>query len=149
MEIDRVENGGPLKKVRTSRRVILNVGGTRFETTCETLLDKEKDSFFVPLLSGKFDDFEEDGSIFIDRDADLFAKILTFLRSGHIVDTDPDFLMRLITEAQYYQFSDLEILLKKALGIIDKDGNELIPYEEKLNEIRAVVPLSQEIFQYK
>jgi hypothetical protein len=49
------------------RRVKLNVGGVRFETSAATLA-KYDDSYFGALFSGRFElRPDEDGSIFLDR----------------------------------------------------------------------------------
>eukprot|EP00962_Isochrysis_galbana_P057548 scaffold29968_cov112-Isochrysis_galbana.AAC.7 len=54
-----------LSKLR--RRVKLNVGGVRFETSAATLA-KYDDSYFGALFSGRFElCTDEDGSIFLDR----------------------------------------------------------------------------------
>ena len=59
--------------------VRLNVGGTLFATTRSTL---NRVPFFDRLTDGSFDDLDEDGVAFIDRDPRYFAAILSFLRCG-------------------------------------------------------------------
>jgi N-acetylneuraminic acid mutarotase len=63
-------------------RVKLNVGGRRFQTSVSTLRSKPG-NFFDALFSGRYDIAQlEDGSVFIDRDGDLFVHVLEYLRDG-------------------------------------------------------------------
>ncbi|XP_013999788.1 BTB/POZ domain-containing protein KCTD3 isoform X2 [Salmo salar] len=62
----------------------LNVGGTRFSTSRQTLM-WIPDSFFSSLLSGTISSLlDETGAIFIDRDPTAFAPILNFLRTKEL-----------------------------------------------------------------
>ncbi|XP_058880279.1 BTB/POZ domain-containing protein KCTD3-like isoform X2 [Acipenser ruthenus] len=62
----------------------LNVGGTRFSTSKQTLM-WIPDSFFSSLLSGRISTLrDETGAIFIDRDPTAFAPILNFLRTKEL-----------------------------------------------------------------
>lgn len=62
----------------------LNVGGTRFSTSRQTLI-WIPDSFFSSLLSGRISTLrDETGAIFIDRDPTAFAPILNFLRTKEL-----------------------------------------------------------------
>ncbi|XP_038667615.1 BTB/POZ domain-containing protein KCTD3 isoform X2 [Scyliorhinus canicula] len=62
----------------------LNVGGTRFSTSRQTLM-WIPDSFFSSLLSGRISTLrDETGAIFIDRDPTAFAPILNFLRTKEL-----------------------------------------------------------------
>ncbi|XP_051579346.1 BTB/POZ domain-containing protein KCTD3-like isoform X1 [Myxocyprinus asiaticus] len=62
----------------------LNVGGTRFSTSRQTLT-WIPDSFFSSLLSGRISTLrDETGAIFIDRDPTTFAPILNFLRTKEL-----------------------------------------------------------------
>ncbi|KAF2191928.1 hypothetical protein K469DRAFT_718990 [Zopfia rhizophila CBS 207.26] len=63
----------------TDRRITLQVGERRFVTTRETL---EESGFFASLLSGRWDNAQEDGSYFVDADPTLFEHILRYLRRG-------------------------------------------------------------------
>jgi len=65
------------------RRIKLNIGGTRYETSAATLTRYEN-SYFGVLLSGRFEleRDEEDGSIFLDRNGAIFGTVLEFLRTG-------------------------------------------------------------------
>jgi len=81
----------------------LNVGGTVFQTTWDTLT-KYSDSMLSAMFAGKIPVKLEDGYVFIDRDGKHFKKILSFLRNGSI---DPpasrDKCIELLREAQFYQ----------------------------------------------
>uniref|UniRef100_A0A8C4N530 BTB/POZ domain-containing protein KCTD3 n=1 Tax=Eptatretus burgeri TaxID=7764 RepID=A0A8C4N530_EPTBU len=62
----------------------LNVGGTQFSTSRQTLT-WVPDSFFSSLLSGRISSLrDETGAIFIDRDPTAFVPILNFLRTKEL-----------------------------------------------------------------
>ncbi|KAK6488915.1 BTB/POZ domain-containing protein KCTD3 [Huso huso] len=62
----------------------LNVGGTRFSTSRQTLM-WIPDSFFSSLLSGRISTLRDGtGAIFIDRDPTAFTPILNFLRTKEL-----------------------------------------------------------------
>ena len=64
-----------------SPKVVLNIGGQRFETSQATLL-KVPRSFFSRLLSGAVQvSRDSDGAYFIDREGLLFHHILAWLRA--------------------------------------------------------------------
>ncbi|PRP85000.1 hypothetical protein PROFUN_07288 [Planoprotostelium fungivorum] len=87
-----------------ARRVNLNVGGTRFTTTKETLLQLE-DTYFSAMLANS-DHFkpEDDGSYFIDRSPKYFEIILQYLRSGTICTQGMtrEQMRELVSELDYY-----------------------------------------------
>jgi N-acetylneuraminic acid mutarotase len=63
-------------------RVILNVGGYRYETSVQTLR-RLPHTFFDAYFSGRYaQDVCADGSIFIDRDGEHFGQVLQYLRDG-------------------------------------------------------------------
>nr|XP_033324304.1 BTB/POZ domain-containing protein KCTD3 isoform X3 [Megalopta genalis] len=81
--------------------VHLNVGGTRFSTSKQTLT-WVPDSFFTTLLSNRIASHkDEDGALFIDRDPKLFSIILNYLRTKDIDLKSVD-LRTLRHEAEYY-----------------------------------------------
>lgn len=72
----------------SNKIVYLNVGGVFYDTTYETLT-KYENSYFIPLLSGKFSiEKDRNDRIFIDRNGKTFKKILNFLRNGVIEDSE-------------------------------------------------------------
>ncbi|KAI5747208.1 hypothetical protein M8J77_012308 [Diaphorina citri] len=86
--------------------VHLNVGGTRFSTSIQTLM-WVPDSFFTALLSGRISSLkDETGAIFIDRDPKVFAIILNYLRTRDI-DLKSTDLRTLRHEAEYYGIAPL------------------------------------------
>ncbi|CAH0391876.1 unnamed protein product [Bemisia tabaci] len=86
--------------------VHLNVGGTRFSTSRQTLM-LVPDSFFTALLSGRISSLkDETGAIFIDRDPKTFAIILNYLRTRDIDLKNTD-IRTLRLEAEYYGIAPL------------------------------------------
>jgi BTB/POZ domain-containing protein KCTD9 len=95
------------------RQITLQVGERRFITTRETLVAES--GFFAALLSGCWDDVQEDGSYFIDADPNLFEHILRYLRravfplfydlaKGH----NHALYLALLGEARYFQIPRLQ-----------------------------------------
>ncbi|XP_043271801.1 BTB/POZ domain-containing protein KCTD3 isoform X2 [Venturia canescens] len=86
--------------------VHLNVGGTRFSTSCQTLT-WIPDSFFTALLSNRMTSRrDENGALFIDRDPKIFAIILNYLRTRDIDLKNMD-IRALRHEAEYYGITPL------------------------------------------
>ncbi|CAG0893495.1 unnamed protein product [Cyprideis torosa] len=88
----------------------LNVGGTRFFTSRQTLT-WVPESFFTALLNGRIASLkDETGAYFIDRDPSLFALILNFLRTKQISlppDLSPSWLSSLRHEAEFFSLTPL------------------------------------------
>ena len=86
------------------RRVKLNVGGDKFETTLSTLT-RHPDSTLAVMFSGRHEVPQDDGGyVFIDRDGTHFRTILNFLRTGVLdVPTSQKAASELTRELQYYQ----------------------------------------------
>ncbi|XP_040286365.1 BTB/POZ domain-containing protein KCTD3 isoform X2 [Bufo bufo] len=90
----------------TGEIIQLNVGGTRFSTSRQTLM-WIPDSFFSSLLSGRISTLrDETGAIFIDRDPTAFAPILNFLRTKEL-DLRGVSLNVLRHEAEFYGITPL------------------------------------------
>ncbi|XP_015263145.1 PREDICTED: SH3KBP1-binding protein 1 isoform X1 [Gekko japonicus] len=86
--------------------VQLNVGGRRFSTSRQTLT-WIPDSFFSSLLSGRISTLkDETGAIFIDRDPNIFAPILNFLRTKEL-DLRGTNISLLLHEAEFYGITPL------------------------------------------
>eukprot|EP01116_Phalansterium_solitarium_P002178 TRINITY_DN1203_c0_g1_i5.p1 TRINITY_DN1203_c0_g1~~TRINITY_DN1203_c0_g1_i5.p1 ORF type:complete len:504 (+),score=75.00 TRINITY_DN1203_c0_g1_i5:28-1512(+) len=84
--------------------VRLNVGGTPYSTARSTLT-KFRDSMLGAMFSGQFAlNTDRDGQVFIDRDGELFAPVLSFLRTGRwALPTDSPLLVEHIRrEAEYF-----------------------------------------------
>ena len=88
-----------------SDAVELNVGGQLFSTSPETLLGGSgSKGFFAALLATENLPKDRDslGHIFLDRDPDLFAALLRYLRSG-VWSCPPGFVARdVLQEARFY-----------------------------------------------
>ena len=97
--------------------VKLNVGGVRFTTTRETLLNEPGSSFFRRLI-GDSDMLpgaskDEEGCLFIDRDGDLFRSIVDWLRGGlRPWQCSSEYSARLMQEAEYFDLPRLQAELR-------------------------------------
>lgn len=115
-----------------SEVIQLNVGGIRYTTTKSTLTSRESDAFFARLLQARFkllliilsvqaaeiSELPEpwgmaacrldSGAYFIDRDGELFAYVLDYLRNGKLLLPD-NFkeIARLREEALFYQIEGM------------------------------------------
>ncbi|KAH6716314.1 BTB/POZ protein [Leptodontidium sp. MPI-SDFR-AT-0119] len=101
-----------------SRQITLQVGERRFVTVAETLTHES--GFFAALLSGRRDNEQADGSLFIDADPELFEHVLRYLRRGVLpifYDSakghDYSLYLALLEEAKYFQIPRLENWLKR------------------------------------
>jgi len=82
--------------------VRLNIGGKLFYTTPDTLRSRG-DNFFTGLLSGRISSTkDENGAYFIDRNGDLFAPILDYLRSGELIIPKHIEVSQIENEAQFF-----------------------------------------------
>ncbi|XP_005348911.1 BTB/POZ domain-containing protein KCTD3 isoform X1 [Microtus ochrogaster] len=99
--------GGFAAAAASSGEIVqLNVGGTRFSTSRQTLM-WIPDSFFSSLLSGRISTLrDETGAIFIDRDPAAFAPILNFLRTKEL-DLRGVSISVLRHEAEFYGITPL------------------------------------------
>lgn len=70
-----------------SRIVRLNVGGTRYEVSRNTLMRLEG-SMLAILISGQWREGDVEDEIFIDRDGNRFKYILDYLRSDWVYVSD-------------------------------------------------------------
>ena len=96
----------PPKRASTSR-VTLNVGGTRFETTVDTLRNFSG-SFFDMMFGGMHEArADPDGSYFIDRSGEHFGAVLNFMRTGKVkLPTSQADFEAVCEEMQYYQLDE-------------------------------------------
>eukprot|EP00736_Rhodelphis_marinus_P008664 Rmarinus@m.3724 len=96
-------------------RVKLNVGGTTFDTTVETLTMRSL--FFQSMFSGRYMDPQDDaGIIFIDRSGELFSYVLQFLRTGFLSDPGSNVLHALELEAQFFLIEELSTWIQERLS---------------------------------
>uniref|UniRef100_A0A182W2V6 BTB/POZ domain-containing protein KCTD3 n=1 Tax=Anopheles minimus TaxID=112268 RepID=A0A182W2V6_9DIPT len=86
--------------------VHLNVGGTRFSTSRQTLT-WVPDTFFTSLLNGRISSLQDESdAIFIDRDPKLFSLVLNYLRTKEIDIKSVDIRV-LRHEAEFYNIAPL------------------------------------------
>lgn len=105
MDVINSYNINPKKKIK------LNIGGVKYETTLQTLL-KYPLSFFSILFGGNYlPEKDEEGYFFIDRNGELFKDVLEFLRTGKTPKNMSD---ELENEFIYYN------LLEYTLNNLDK-----------------------------
>ena len=67
--------------------IALNVGGTRFQTSRQTLTADTNSmlaKMFDPESSFSAPGVKKNGAYFLDRDPVLFGVVLHYLRSGHL-----------------------------------------------------------------
>jgi len=64
----------------SERRLVVNVGGTKYATSVTTLLS-EANSYFTSMLGGDWAETDQQ-ELFIDRDGELFKHVLRFLRAS-------------------------------------------------------------------
>ncbi|UJR29735.1 hypothetical protein I4U23_017283 [Adineta vaga] len=118
-----------LETITINGKVSFDVGGRTFSTSVQTLT-KEKDTVFTAMIS-KQGEIEKDdqGRFFIDRDGDLFAEILNYLRNPtNYTLLDEKIRSRLIIEAEFYRLSQLILLLSAT-----RDGFEATTFHNLCN----------------
>jgi len=100
-----------------SLNVKLNVGGSYFTTSVQTLT-KDPNTMLAAMFSGKFEMKPcEDGAFFIDRDGTHFRFILNYLRTGKLtLPEGATFLKELQEEAEFYQIQGMLEELKSRLN---------------------------------
>ncbi|VDN31787.1 unnamed protein product [Cylicostephanus goldi] len=85
--------------------VVLNVGGTKFETSLETLRKNPGPRDRSVLADLNYVEGEE---FFINRDPTHFNMIINYLRNGNVsIDEDECTLAQMKREAQFYGLEDL------------------------------------------
>lgn len=86
-------------------RIVLNVGGVRYETSIGTL--RNIGSYFVNLCDPHSQFYRQpvDGAYFVDRDPEIFKYVLNFARSKHI-PPEVDYC-GLLAEAEFFSYEDL------------------------------------------
>ncbi|XP_006914536.1 BTB/POZ domain-containing protein KCTD17 isoform X4 [Pteropus alecto] len=111
-----------------SKWVRLNVGGTVFLTTRQTLCREQK-SFLSRLCQGEElqSDRDETGAYLIDRDPTYFGPILNFLRHGKLV-LDKDMAEEgVLEEAEFYNIGPLIRIIKDRMEEKDYTVTQVPP----------------------
>jgi len=82
--------------------ITLNIGGKKFQTLRATLM-KQPNTYFTRLFNGETPaHFDSEGNHFIDRDGELFAYILGWLRTEKLEYSSSVSLSSLKDEASFY-----------------------------------------------
>ena len=114
-----------------SQRVLLNVGGKKFETTVGTLT--QRSVYFQSFLDRWTpDDIEEE--IFIDRDPLLFNYVLAYMRTGQVLVKKPnDVKFKLICHEMEFFGTDFTPPIDHAQSIM---SSILSKHWESLKSVR-------------
>jgi len=118
---EQTGNSGIRKMYKKGDLVKLNVGGTLFQTTWDTLTKSNSmlSAMFAGQIPVKLDD---NGCVFIDRDGKFFKQILTFLRNGGLdLPADRSKCYELMKEAEFYQLTGMVDFLKDTM--IEAEGS--------------------------
>jgi hypothetical protein len=129
------------------RRITLQVGERQFVTAREALVAES--GFFASLLSGRWDNAQEDGSFFIDADANLFEHVLRYLRRGvppifydMAKGHDQALYLALLGEARYFQIPRLQKWLE------DKRYFDAVKVKRVAEEVEDISLLSATLPTY-
>ncbi|KAL3051138.1 hypothetical protein OYC64_001417 [Pagothenia borchgrevinki] len=108
--------------------VRLNVGGTVFLTTRQTLL-KEQTSFLYRLCQQQdlHSDTDDSGAYVIDRDPTYFGPILNYLRHGKLVYNKELAEEGVLEEAEFYNITPLIKLIKERILERDSKATQQVP----------------------
>ncbi|XP_074476542.1 BTB/POZ domain-containing protein KCTD5 isoform X3 [Sebastes fasciatus] len=125
-----VGNGSVLNPTggNNGKWVRLNVGGTVFLTTRQTLL-KEQTSFLYRLCQQQdlHSDTDDSGAYVIDRDPTYFGPILNYLRHGKLVYNKELAEEGVLEEAEFYNITPLIKLIKERIVERDSKATQQVP----------------------
>ncbi|XP_051789931.1 BTB/POZ domain-containing protein KCTD5-like isoform X1 [Erpetoichthys calabaricus] len=113
--------------IGTSKWVRLNVGGTYFLTTRQTLCRDPK-SFLYRLCQADPDldsDKDETGAYLIDRDPTYFGPVLNYLRHGKLVINKDLAEEGVLEEAEFYNITSLIKLIKDRIRERDSKTSQV------------------------
>ncbi|XP_068161919.1 BTB/POZ domain-containing protein KCTD5 isoform X2 [Antennarius striatus] len=129
-ESQSISNGSAINPTGGSngKWVRLNVGGTVFLTTRQTLL-KEQTSFLYRLCQQQdlHSDTDETGAYVIDRDPTYFGPILNYLRHGKLVYNKELAEEGVLEEAEFYNITPLIKLIKERIVERDSKATQVPP----------------------
>ncbi|XP_058424403.1 BTB/POZ domain-containing protein KCTD17 isoform X1 [Diceros bicornis minor] len=128
MRMEAAEAAPPAGAGGWDKWVRLNVGGTVFLTTRQTLCREQK-SFLSRLCRGEElqSDRDETGAYLIDRDPTYFGPILNFLRHGKLV-LDKDMAEEgVLEEAEFYNIGPLIRIIKDRMEEKDYTVTQVPP----------------------
>uniref|UniRef100_A0A0D3HE19 Potassium channel tetramerisation-type BTB domain-containing protein n=2 Tax=Oryza TaxID=4527 RepID=A0A0D3HE19_9ORYZ len=117
--------------------VLLNIGGSRYETTADTLTQRDPGSLLAAALSGAAAHglpTTEDGAVFVDRDGELFRHVLNWLRDGAVPALADAEYRQLLREAEYYRLPVYEqcLLPPWLCGLIDCISERIEDWDDKI-----------------
>uniref|UniRef100_A0A673VD37 Potassium channel tetramerization domain containing 2 n=1 Tax=Suricata suricatta TaxID=37032 RepID=A0A673VD37_SURSU len=123
---ERAGGGGAARWVR------LNVGGTYFVTTRQTL-GREPKSFLCRLCCQEDPELDSDkdetGAYLIDRDPTYFGPILNYLRHGKLIITKELAEEGVLEEAEFYNIASLVRLVKERIRDNENRTSQVIGFE--------------------
>jgi len=123
-------------------QIILNVGGTHFSTTLDTLRSINGTFFDKMFRNGPTTTCSGDGTCFIDRDPENFEYILDFIRTGDIVVESANRSLRsqLLEDAEFFELPDeLKVYLRfSSLAGIDLSYSEVSWLNKELPQNREL-----------
>eukprot|EP00850_Spirogloea_muscicola_P013961 SM000097S24814 [mRNA] locus=s97:498865:502511:+ [translate_table: standard] len=110
-----------------SSLVRLDVGGTHYTTTVDTLTQRDSTSMLGVMFSGRHRVHRDPkkGTVFIDRDGTHFRHILNWLRDGCVPVLEGQIHQELVREAEYYQLQDMLEAMAKAHHLKELDSHLL------------------------
>eukprot|EP01006_Ploeotia_vitrea_P048314 TRINITY_DN67216_c9_g1_i1.p2 TRINITY_DN67216_c9_g1~~TRINITY_DN67216_c9_g1_i1.p2 ORF type:complete len:345 (+),score=53.24 TRINITY_DN67216_c9_g1_i1:81-1115(+) len=132
------ENGEPEPGVV----VKLNVGGTVFTTTKQTLLNSPKSFFSGMVSSGVWQPNKHTGEFFIDRDPQFFKEILNYLRQGRL-DGNLYGLISATADAEPGTPTSSKPTLPKMSPSLSKSEKQLLMEQIDFLQIESLLPAAQ------
>eukprot|EP01121_Diplochlamys_sp_Union-15-3_P016483 TRINITY_DN560_c0_g1_i3.p1 TRINITY_DN560_c0_g1~~TRINITY_DN560_c0_g1_i3.p1 ORF type:complete len:235 (-),score=42.02 TRINITY_DN560_c0_g1_i3:247-906(-) len=101
-----------MAKVEKSQWLRINVGGTIFSTTKQTLLF-DKNSMLAKMFSSTMSSEKDDtGAYLLDRDPIYFRPVLNFLRTGQLIIDEGVSSEGVFLEAKFFQITALIDLME-------------------------------------
>ena len=130
----------------TDAVVQLNVGGTPYTTSLETLTNAEPGSVLHSMFASEFSwthQLDAAGRVFIDRDGARFRHVLNFLRSGclHIDPDDETLCTELLEEADYF---GIMRLVEALTAVLDMGKERRMAMEAKRVEMEQAAQQRQQ-----
>ena len=128
--------------------VRLNVGGTRYDASRDTLMRYEG-SMLASLVSGKWKEGDGDTEIFIDRSGRRFEYILDYLRSDRVYVPDLSYHAALLDEFEYFgiDVDESKVAVTDDFTAINELGQEIRCHQAIIEQERKKIAAMQESYQ--